>query len=645
MSATPTFSQRVTVRLDRSGLRVGLAGKPLIGEGGEGWIIDVSEFAPGSVLKLFKQAEDYRGNSPEMEALRALATRRIGEFPGKFSALSKFALPPQVIVPRQLVFSDQDPTQVVGFLMPSVTGAVSLERYLPRGSIDLEMPGLNEVLAVFEQLRALIVKLHQAGVVIGDFKPANVLVKDGVPCLIDVDSMQFGNFACHGFTQEYVDPKICTMGRDGLLADKPFSTATDWYAFGTMLLEAIVRVSPFGGVYLPAGGAPIQQEERPLKGISVFHKDVVRPRSARSFDVLPDQLLTYFRQLFELGERPTFPVGLLDGVRWWSCGSCGAENLRSRCSACNSRPIGIRDLVIKRGSRNLSGEVVALSYERGVLQLMEFRAGSLFSNDEELVTDLSRTDIDLVARAQRGWYGVLQSKIFRLLDEKKLPSYLGTIPAVGKPRIWYRSNDELWWRTERSVFRSLANTAEFLSLQEDEEVFATSPGICLVKRLTPDTIQARSFHATDGEPETYEIRIPSHLGKLVWVNGAFSQKTRWFTLAFEHHGSIEVHVVALRADGSLLGRSSTARPGGPGSIREAGQCQVLEVGGSQNGVLFLWSDSQITLAAYPQVGALEWGVVMADGAAGLSAGDGSQACFVKTVDGRSTLHTLTVQIP
>ncbi|MGB0561928.1 MAG: hypothetical protein ACPGVO_09000 [Spirulinaceae cyanobacterium] len=314
--------------------RIALKPKNAIGKGGEA---DVFRWGQQQVIKCFKPPShpDYAHSPAEQQGARerlAEHQQKLRQFPAN--------LPTRAIAPQTLAH-DQRGQQVLGYAMPLVTGAEPLLRYsqpnFRRGRI-----GNGMVVGIFQDLHQTILQLHRAGIVVGDFNDLNVLVKDTAAYFIDTDSWQFGGFLCRVFTAQTVDPLLCDPTANAPQLQQPYNSNADWYAFTVLLMQCLLYVHPYGGIYKPSPPKPkVPQAARSLHRITVFNPAVKYPKPATPYAVLPDDLLQYFHQVFEQDRRGVMPRSLLDALTWQTCPSCGVEHGRSACPLCQEVSITV----------------------------------------------------------------------------------------------------------------------------------------------------------------------------------------------------------------------------------------------------------------------------------------------------------------
>ena len=316
-----------------AGDRIRLDPSMVIGSGGEA---DVYDLGDSRALKLFKTENhpDLDGMPDEQAAARmrlAVHQKKLPDFPDD--------LPERVVVPRELATSRRRGGAIVGYTMAMIPGAELLYRYSEPRVRRTSVSG-NQVVGVLGDLRDTVEALHRQNVVIGDFNDRNVLVlgQAGQAHLIDSDSFQFGSYLCPVYSERFVDPLLCDPGASSLVLARHHQPSSDWYAFTVMAMRSLLCVGPYGGVYRPKDRSKrISHGARPLHRITVFDPEVVYPRPALHYGLLPDELAEHFRATFVDDRRVPFPVALLDDLRWTRCRQCHGEHARVSCPACRGK--------------------------------------------------------------------------------------------------------------------------------------------------------------------------------------------------------------------------------------------------------------------------------------------------------------------
>ncbi len=132
------------------------------------------------------------------------------------------------------------------FTMERIDG-VTFTRWVRPGD-ELDLPRLRDAL---RQLADGVAALHAAGLVHRDLKPSNVLVDHSgrvvildFGLIVDLDLVDHTHDHAAVGTPAYMSPEQA--------ADRPLTGASDWYAVGVMLFEALTGRRPFEG-----GGAQV----------------------------------------------------------------------------------------------------------------------------------------------------------------------------------------------------------------------------------------------------------------------------------------------------------------------------------------------------------------------------------------------------
>lgn len=357
------------------GKRIRLKPQNAIGKGGEA---DVYDIGGGQALKLFKQPD-----SPDLQGLpeqQQAARDRLAEHQFKLKQFPQ-NLPHRVISPEALV-TDLKGDRIIGYTMKRLSNIEVLLKYSDR---TFRQAGISHqtVVKIFQDLHATVSEVHHSDVIIGDFNDLNVLVRGTEAYLIDADSFQTPPFACRMFTARFVDPLLCNSQASQPILQSAYTLFSDWYAFAVMLMQCLLFVNPYGGIYRPKDSAKrIPHAARPLHRITVFHPEVQYPKPAIPYRVLPDDLLHYFSGVFERDIRQKFPRSLLDTLQWTHCTQCGIEHARTVCPDCTqSKPTSPPVLITVQGQVTATqifytkGTILYASQQRGKLQWIYHESG------------------------------------------------------------------------------------------------------------------------------------------------------------------------------------------------------------------------------------------------------------------------------
>ncbi len=302
----------MTTTVFMGGRRLCLADRDLLGVGGEGRVYRVRDRA----IKVFFAMSDER-------------RRKLAAFPTGLGS--------RVVGPLELCTDASG--EIVGYAMRALAGAVDIQRAGQRKWREATLRA-DGVLATFRDLARSVAELHARNVVVGDLNDANVLLTPPAtagqtrktddlwaPWLIDADSMQYAGFPCVVAHERFLDPRL--FGID-LSRTSALSRESDWYALAVLLFASLVFVHPFGGAH-PSYPTLLRRAEARH---SVLRRDVKLPHAAQKLDVLDDDSLAWFADVFDRDARAPLPASLL-ASRFTRC-SCGAEHARRSCPQCTA---------------------------------------------------------------------------------------------------------------------------------------------------------------------------------------------------------------------------------------------------------------------------------------------------------------------
>ncbi|MEK7130614.1 MAG: hypothetical protein AAB793_03095, partial [Patescibacteria group bacterium] len=412
-----------------------------ISKGGEAEVFDIGG---GLALKIFKPPDhsDYDLSPLEQKA----AGIRIAEHQQKLLNFPK-NLSGRIIAPQDLA-TDKSGKEIIGYIMRFLNGAETMLRYGEAG-FRKKISG-DLIVRIFEDLRETVGMLHNSAVVIGDFNDLNVLVKDAQAYLIDADSFQFGKFLTRGFTEKFVDPMLCEK-RAPLQLIYPHTKNSDWYAFAVMFLQSLLAADPYGGIYKPKKtSGRIPHNARIFHRITIFHPEVMYPKPAIPYGMLPDELLQQFHLIFEKDWRGIFPEKIINAVRWTKCITCGAEYARPNCPNCRTaHPSIVKQSIIVRGKVTAStifrtrGNIVFAGMQNGKL-LWLFHEDGRFRREDRAIATEGDLDPNLRFRIQGSKTLIGKNNGLAVFDPPRKPE-VRTIDTFKNLPVFDANEDNIFW--------------------------------------------------------------------------------------------------------------------------------------------------------------------------------------------------------
>jgi len=526
--------------------RIKVNPKNAIGKGGEADIYDLKN---GQVLKLFKTADhpDYQLSPQEQLAAQArlsLHQQKLPAFPQN--------LPARVIKPEALASDKQG--MILGYAMPFLQNTVPLLKYSDRNYRTTNGISQQCVTRLFLDLHETVLKVHQANVTIGDFNDLNLLVSQNQVNLIDADSFQFGQFPCQVFTARFVDPMLCDRSANQPILISPHNPESDWYAFTVMLMQSLLYVDPYGGVYKPKSQASqIPHGARPLQRITIFHSDVRYPKPAIPYKVLSDDLLHHFHNCFEKDWRGDFPKPLLESMRWTKCNQCGSEHLRTTCPICAP----LIAVLPSTSGRGAGGEekckVIHIFQTEGVILQVSLQNNSLnylyhvnhkFKREDNTVLLSGELDANIK-------FTVFGQSTIVTKQGKALTLNQGQTQAIAAELI--RANSfSRYWIDQGQLLRDGKLGNEYIGdILEGQTQFWIGETFGFGFYRAGNISVAFTFDAKrSGICD--RVNIPPIQGELIDANCIFSNDLCWFFSITQEQGKIMHRVSVLRPTGELV---------------------------------------------------------------------------------------------
>lgn len=426
-----------------------------IGGGQEAIIFDAGNRL---AIKAYRLPHDryYQHNTLEQTA----AAHRLKINQKKLASYPK-GLPKSVVTPIKLVTNKKG--VIIGYMMPLIDKATTLLQYgnkLFREQNKLDNNFMNQVLL---HMHPSIEKIHSKNTIIGDFNDSNVMIRGKKAYFIDTDSWDFGGYPCTMFTNKFVDPLLCKEvnlnGSSVMTLDKAHTYLGDWYAYNVMVFKSLLYVDPYGGTHKPKDRSKkVKQDLRPLHRTNLFHQDVVYPKPAKHFSLLPDDLLHHFEAVFSKDKREIFPKKLLENMRWTTCSSCHVEHARPTCPTCATiNP----NLVVSRTQVRGTVKAQRIFTCKGVILASDWQKEKMnwiyYENNEFLREDKKSISSGTLNTQMR--YRLHQDKTLfassgnMIIVDKKGNQYQQDIDAVGNLPIMDSNSNHMYWIANGEIKR------------------------------------------------------------------------------------------------------------------------------------------------------------------------------------------------
>ena len=215
------------------------------------------ELGAGGMGKVFRVLDRERGQEVALKTLGNASGRELFRFKREFRALSDL-VHPNLITLYELFTVDGEWM----FTMELIEGSGLRAWVRPGGKLDAE-----RLRDGFVQLADGLCALHAARKLHRDLKPSNVMVQhDGRVVILDfglvsdLDLRDRTHTEAAIGTPQYMSPEQA--------ADRPLSSASDWYAVGTMLWELLAGRRPFEGPAPAVLAAKREQDPPPIGNVA-----------------------------------------------------------------------------------------------------------------------------------------------------------------------------------------------------------------------------------------------------------------------------------------------------------------------------------------------------------------------------------------
>lgn len=512
-----------------------------------------------NAFKLYKQPshKDFENDPVAQQNVRAkleILQTKLREIPKN--------LPSRIITPIDFG-TNSSGTRIEGYLMKFLMGSVPFWNYSQSDFRDRGGVDPNFVVKLHRSLYDIVVGAHAVDFTFGDFNSLNILVLGDEVYYVDTDSGQWGKYLSPLYTVAYVDPLLCSWDpvREVPQLARPHNKNSDWYAYTVMLMENMIYTGPYMGNYRPKDPSKrIHMYMRPLKRVTVWNKEVVYPKAALPLKVLPDDLISYFLDVFHHDKRGIFPMSLLDNLRWTKCSNCGQVHARGVCPVCaQAAPAAVKQKVIQRGkvvatrifpTSGESGTILHAATQHGEFYFLYHDGSSLKREDRTVV---SPSGLDTQIRYRVHGYSTLFAKNGRLVVAApgKQPEVI-PVGSYGALPVFDANGKHYYWTANGSLYRDGDIGPEFIgNVLEDQTLFWVGSDFGFGFWRAGDITSGFVFDV-ERRAINDDVKIPSIRGQLINSTATFSKNLVWFFTTTQFGGRTINHCTVINSDGKVL---------------------------------------------------------------------------------------------
>jgi hypothetical protein len=199
---------------------------------------------------------------------------------------------PQVIKPENIILDDSKTP--VGYTMKFIKDTVALCQLFTKAYKDRSGIKPQTIINLVSQMRTNIQSIHNNKILIVDLNEMNFLVDDNYKDVyfIDTDSYQTPSYPATAIMESIRD-RHCDYSK------QKNDENTDWFSYGIITFQMFIGIHPYKGKH----GSISNLDDRMMKNISVFNKDVSIPKVAYPLDSIPEGYRNWYKAVFEEGKR------------------------------------------------------------------------------------------------------------------------------------------------------------------------------------------------------------------------------------------------------------------------------------------------------------------------------------------------------
>ena len=192
--------------------------------------------------------------------------------------------------------------------------------------------------------------LHSIGGYIGDLNGGNIVVKDNVVYIIDIDGMSFDDVRNNVYTDLYIYPPSAKS--------KNITAADDWYSFAVQTFYYLTYSHPFRGV-CDNPRVPVNEMDRMSQGFSVLGNHGIKvPNISIGWTFMPKRMTDFFLETFEGNKRESMTSVLEMFLKQIEAGELAFNSVKRdrkvKCSLTDELYIDINNKLVFKEAEVLS---------------------------------------------------------------------------------------------------------------------------------------------------------------------------------------------------------------------------------------------------------------------------------------------------
>lgn len=197
---------------------------------------------------------------------------------------------PNIIKPLDIILDSRN--NPIGYTMRFVTDTYAMCQLFNKAFKQRNNLSLQQIFDLVQKMQKGVQHVHDKGILIVDCNELNFLVAQNFNDVyfIDVDSYQ---------TPSYRATALMESVRDRQVKNNKFTKDSDWFSWGIVTFQLFIGIHPYKGKHPTLR----TMDERMLKNISVFNKDVDIPKACEPFDTIPQAYRDWYKAVFEDGKR------------------------------------------------------------------------------------------------------------------------------------------------------------------------------------------------------------------------------------------------------------------------------------------------------------------------------------------------------